>query len=117
MFDRLLRLFARAGDRDSVAALDDRELADLGLTRDQALNLARLPAWVPDRVAAMGRLFGLAEADLIRDRGLWEDLLLTCRDCRQLAACRRLLDRDDRPEPTEAAFCPNAARFALPSAV
>lgn len=116
MLERVRRFFAMATDVDEVELLSDRELADLGLSRDQARNLARLPDDVPGRIAAMGRIFGLTEADLVRDRGEWEELLLTCNACREQGACRRLLARADTADPTEASFCPNAGRFAFASA-
>ncbi len=113
MFERLKRLWARSGEADALAALSDRDLADLGLGRDQALNLMRLPDDVPGRVAAMGAIFGLSEAELTRDRGQWEDLLHTCAACRATGPCRRFLDRGAAADPAEADFCPNAAAFAF----
>lgn len=115
MLERVRRFFARATGLDEVEQLSERELADLGLSRDQARNLSRLPDDVPGRIAAMARIFGLTEADLIRDRSEWEELLLTCNACRAQGACRRLLDRAETADPTEAGFCPNAGRFAFAS--
>lgn len=112
MFERLRRLWARSADLDAVAALNARELADLGLSRDQALNLVRLPDEVPDRVVAMGAIFGLSEDELTRDRGQWEELLVTCGRCRETLACRHLLEVAQMAGPAQAGFCPNAERFA-----
>jgi hypothetical protein len=117
MFERIRRLWARAADLDAVAALSDRDLADLGLSRDQALNLVRLPDDVPGRVAAMGAIFGLTEAELARDRGLWEDLLVTCNGCSHTVACRHLLELGEMAQPAHAGFCPNAGRFAVAARV
>jgi hypothetical protein len=113
MFERIRRLWARAADEDAIIALSDRDLADLGLSRDQALNLVRLPDDVPGRVAAMGAIFGLSEDELIRDRDQWEELLVTCNQCRETVACRHLLEVGDMATPTQAGFCPNAGRFAF----
>ena len=113
MFETIRRLWSRATDEDAIMALSDRELADLGLSRDQALNLVRLPDDVPGRVAAMGAIFGLSEADLTRDRAQWAELLQTCAACRETGACRRFLDLGAAADPAEAAFCPNAAAFAF----
>lgn len=115
MLDRIRRFFARAADIRAVEALSDRELADLGVSRDQAMNLVTMPDDVSGRIAAMARIFGLTEADLTRDRGEWEEVLMTCHACRELGACRRLLADPDRATPTQAAFCPNSGRFALPA--
>ena len=117
MLDRIRallgELLARQRKLSEIARLSDRDLADLGVSRDQAERLAALPDDVPGRVLAMARIFDLTEADLTRDRGAWDEVLTTCHACRELAACRRLLARGDRADPTEAAFCPNAAVFAL----
>jgi hypothetical protein len=113
MFDRIRRLWARAADVEAIGALSDHDLADLGLSRDQALNLVRLPDDVPGRVAAMGAIFGLTEEELTRDRGQWEELLMTCSSCREGAACRHFLDLGDRADPADAGFCPNAGTFAF----
>lgn len=114
MFNRIRRFFELARDADAVAALSERELADLGVSRDQALNLVSLPPDVPGRVAAMGRIFGLSEQELTRDRVAWRELLETCHHCRALPACRRFLGQRPGGEGARheaAGFCPNRASF------
>ena len=112
MLERLRRLFETRRDLAEVAMLSDRELTDLGVSRDQAMQLAALPDDVPGRVAAMGRIFGLSEAELTRDRAQWTGLLTVCQSCRELRACRKLLDRADSASPADAGFCPNWTEFA-----
>ncbi|MFN3953692.1 MAG: DUF1127 domain-containing protein [Pararhodobacter sp.] len=121
MFNRIRRFFELARDADAVASLSERELADLGVSRDQALNLVSLTHDVPGRVAAMGRIFGLSEMELTRDRVVWRELLETCHHCRALPACRRLLGRHPGGEDARreaAGFCPNRPGFeqSLPTA-
>lgn len=112
MLERLRRLFTQYRDLSEVAALSERELIDLGVTRDQALQLAALPDDVPGRVAAMGRIFGLSEADLSRDRAVWSEMLTVCQSCRELPRCRKLLDQGQIAAPADAGFCPNWSQFA-----
>ena len=112
MLELLQRLVSRHRDLSEVAQLNARELADLGVTRDQAMQLAALPDDVPGRIAAMGRIFGLTEAELSRDRAVWAELLAVCHACRELKACRHLLDRADAAAPADAGFCPNWTQFA-----
>jgi len=116
MLDRLRAILRRHRNLAELNGLSDRDLADLGVSRSQAEQLAALPEAVADRVIAMGRVFGLTESELTRNRGEWEELLATCRSCTDLPACRRFLARaqdEGTADPTEAAFCPNSARFAL----
>lgn len=110
MMERFLMLFRRSRDRNELMALSDRELADLGVSRAQALELVNLPDDVPARVAAMGRLFGLGEAELTANRDLWHELLETCHHCAALPTCARFM-ASGAPEPANAGFCPNRAEF------
>lgn len=112
MIEKLQRLFRQYRDLSEVATLSERDLADLGVSRDQAMQLAALPDDVPGRVTAMGRIFGLSEAELTRDRAVWTELLAVCQSCRELKSCRRLLDRADAAAPADAGFCPNWTQFA-----
>ncbi len=41
----LRRLLARLAENDELLALGDRELRDIGLTRDEAVELAAKPPW------------------------------------------------------------------------
>ncbi len=45
LFDRLLAWQARARERRWLAAMDDRQLRDLGIDRTDALEEARKPFW------------------------------------------------------------------------
>ncbi len=110
MFERIRYLWKRAADEEAVLALSERELADLGVSRDQALALVRMPPEVPERVAAMAKIFGVTEADLAGNRADWEELLTTCAACAETRICRRFLARDER-DPANARFCPNAPHF------
>lgn len=107
----LQQLLKRYRDLSVIAELSERELADIGVSREQALHLAAMPRDVPGRITAMARIFGIAEEALQRDRAAWMEMLEVCDGCRELPACRRLLMLGDFATPEEAGFCPNRACF------
>lgn len=115
MFDRIRAMIRQWQDVEAVAALDDRALADLGVSRDQAAALARLPAEVPARMAAMAAIFGVTEAVLRRDHAQWVEAMETCGHCGEGVACRRMLDRarvlDGSVSDADVGFCPNAGTW------
>lgn len=111
MLDKLRAIVRRHRDLTELAALSPRELADLGLSRDEAMTLATLPDDVPGRVSAMARVFGVDEATLTQDRNTWHGLLETCATCQVLPTCARFMAHPG--DSAEAAgFCPNAGMFA-----
>ncbi|MDP3195200.1 DUF6455 family protein [Tabrizicola sp.] len=112
MFARIRALIDRLHDVQEVNALSDRDLDDLGMTRDQVLDFLRMPRDINDRVTAMGAIFGLPETELKRDHGLWVEILSTCGHCADRGACARLLAKGDQAQPTEATFCGNREAFA-----
>lgn len=112
--ERFLRLFRLSRDVHEIDALSDRDLADLGVSRIEALQLASLPDDVPVRVREMATLFGIPSAELLADRRLWHELLHSCNQCADVALCHRLIARPEPEEPVDTAsltFCPNRATF------
>ncbi|MCA8883471.1 MAG: DUF1127 domain-containing protein [Rhodobacter sp.] len=112
MMERFMKLFRRSRDLHDIRAMSDRDLADLGVTRAQAEALTALPDDVPGRVAAMGRVFGLSEDTLTRQRDLWNEMLHSCHHCQDLATCERTMVNRITGEIPEVGFCPNAGAFA-----
>lgn len=112
MLKRIRALAGRAQGLRQVASLSDRALADAGLSRDQAEAFVSMPRDVPERVAAMARLFGLGAGEVMADRASHIQLLLTCAECLDRAACRQVLDRGPLSRPRDADFCLNKRRFA-----
>lgn len=111
MFERIRALIDRLHEVQEVNALSDRDLDDLGMSREQVLDFLRMPRDISERVPAMGAIFGLSEAELKRDHGLWVDLLSTCGHCADRGACTSLLAKGDMAQPSEATFCGNRAAF------
>jgi len=112
VIERLRTIARRHRDLRELSGLSDRELIDLGVTRDQAMTLATLPDDVPGRVAAMGQVFGVGEAELHHNRDAWNAMLETCAHCGALPACRRLMTEDHKSATAAVEFCPNAGAFA-----
>ena len=112
MFDRIRALVHRLHDEQQINALTDRDLNDLGLSRDQLLDFLRMPQDITDRVTAMAAIFGVPEADLKRNYPQWIDLLTTCGHCSDRGACRKVLDKGSDARPEETTFCLNRPVFA-----
>jgi uncharacterized protein YjiS (DUF1127 family) len=117
MFERFHKMIDRWRDQAWLENLDERDLADLGVTRDQALHLARLPADVPGRMQAMAAIFGLDAATLQQDRPALAEMSENCATCGETRACRRTLDRarvlDGSVSAADCGFCPNAGSFRI----
>ena len=109
MLDRIRALIAHLHDVQEVNSLNDRDLSDLGMSRDQVLAFLRMPHDVTDRVTAMGAIFGIPAADLKRDHAQWVDLLTTCGQCADRARCASVLAGGK--DKAEASFCPNLPTF------
>lgn len=112
MFDRIRTLIKRLHDVTDVNALSDRDLADLGISRDQLFDFLRMPQDIASRVTAMAAIFGVPEDQLKRNYPQWVDLLTTCGHCSDRSACARVLDQGIDADPAEASFCGNRSVFA-----
>lgn len=111
MFERIKALIARWQDLKEIEALSDRDLDDLGMSRAQVEAFARMPHDVPDRVTAMAKIFGLSEDEVRADHGKWLELLETCGQCGDRAACKLVLERGELSRPRDCGFCLNAGSF------
>jgi hypothetical protein len=112
MLERIRDFMLRWRELQEIEALTDRDLDDLGMTRDQVETFARMPRDTASRMAAMAALFGIPAADLKRDHALYQEMLCTCGTCSDRAACALVLERGELARPSDCAFCPNAASFA-----
>lgn len=111
MFERIRALIARWQELKEVDSLSDRDLDDLGMTRDQVRAFALMPEDVQDRVTAMGRIFGISEADLKRDHAMWIELLESCGQCYDRGACGLALAQSDLTRAADCGFCRNRDNF------
>ena len=111
MLEVIRQMIDRWREEKAVAALGARDLAELGMTRDQVLTLIRMPTDTPQRVVAMGRVFGLSEGALKKDRSQWLNMVECCAECRDRGACALLLQKGTLANPRDAAFCPNHPSF------
>ena len=116
MFERIRSLIDRLHEVQEVNSLSDRDLDDLGMSREQVLGFLRMPRDISERVAAMGKIFGLSEVELKRDHSQWVYLLTVCGQCADRAACAHVLAKGDKAQPSETHFCGNRATFGTLSA-
>lgn len=116
MLDRIFAFLDRWRQLQSVEAFTDRDLADLGLSRDQVRAFLSMPADVTDRVGHMARIFNVPDMALRASHADYLHLLETCAECRDRASCSLALSKGDITRPADAAFCPNAPVFAARSA-
>lgn len=89
--------------------MDAAEIAALGISRGDLIDVAMMPAEQVQRMRTMGALHGV---DVSRDLSprAQAEVALTCAHCRDAARCHRDLsahvtDRD------ALAYCPNAAKY------
>lgn len=92
---------------------DDRDLADLGLSRMDYDLLATSQPGARARMEALAARFGITPEMIDADRGMALDLSEVCGHCAEAGACQRALDGKGE-FATER--CPNAARYAEMSA-
>ena len=112
MFDRIRALIDRLHEVQEVNALSDRDLDDLGMSREQVLAFLKMPRDISERVTAMGKIFGISGVELKRDHAQWVDLLTVCGHCADRAACSRVLGKGLLAQPSDAPFCGNRVTFA-----
>jgi hypothetical protein len=112
MRDRLLALFARWRALQEIEVMSERDLADLGMTRDQILDFASAPADTEQRMAAMARIFGLSMDELRREYATYLDMVQTCGHCSARRQCSDTLAHAAQAHPEDCGFCPNARDYA-----
>jgi uncharacterized protein YjiS (DUF1127 family) len=93
-------------------ALDDGQLSDLGITREQIPVLVGAYPLSAELLTRMLARLGITEEAIARDPGLRSELERTCSFCFLRRECRRYLElpADASPEGYRT-FCPNAAKL------
>ncbi|MDR0808264.1 MAG: DUF1127 domain-containing protein [Gemmobacter sp.] len=112
MRERLQAVFARWRSLNEIAALSGRDLHDMGMTRHQAEDFARMPADTTARLVKMAAIFGLTEAELQAEHNAWLEMVQTCGHCGVRRECAGVLGHAETAHPDECGFCPNAAEYA-----
>ena len=112
MFERIRALIDRLHEVQEVNALSDRDLDDLGMSREQVLGFLKMPRDISERVTAMGKIFGVSELELKRYHAQWVDLLTVCGHCADRANCAKVLAKGAAAQASEAGFCGNRGSFA-----
>lgn len=112
MRERLLALFARWRALQEIGAMSERDLADLGMTRDQILDFASVPADTEQRMATMAGIFGLSLDEVRREYATYLDMVQTCGHCGARRQCADTLAHADESRPEDCGFCPNARDYA-----
>ena len=112
MFERIKAVAEKWQSLKEVDSLTERDLDDLGMTRDQVYRFIRMPADIGDRVKHMAAIFGLSEADVQKDHTSYVEILERCGTCTDRAACSKVLALGDAARPEQCDFCRNARTFA-----
>lgn len=116
MLSQLQHMINRWRTEGELDRLSDRDISDIGISRDELKEIVRLPADSPERMAAMARVFGLTEAEIKRDRGEYLELLEICGHCGHRGECGRALQNAVTAQPEDMGFCPNAPTYAAKAA-
>ncbi|WP_235840968.1 DUF1127 domain-containing protein [Cereibacter ovatus] len=111
MLERVRAFFDQWHRLQEVHALTDRDLEDLGITRWQIEQFARMPENVGDRLLQMAQVFGLDPVALQHDYADYLDLLEVCTHCGSVKACKCALADADHLRPEDCGFCPNARTY------
>ena len=111
MFERIKALMERWHDVKEINELSQRDLDDLGMSRDQVQAFVRMPHDIGERVKHMAAVFGISDAELQANHDAYIDILSTCGNCRDRARCTHLLAQGAEASPLEASFCLNYDTF------
>jgi uncharacterized protein YjiS (DUF1127 family) len=90
--------------------LNDGDLADIGISRDQIAAVARSQE-APQLLRQMLQKLEIADEVLARHPGLREELGRICRTCGARDHCRRWL-RQEQTDDSYRDFCPNESELA-----
>jgi uncharacterized protein YjiS (DUF1127 family) len=100
----------QAALEQELQRLNDGDLQDIGISRDQIAAVARSQD-APQLLRQMLQKLEIAEGVLARYPGLRESLGRVCRTCGARDHCRRWLRQEQRDEAYRD-FCPNESELA-----
>ena len=101
---------SRSQAHQELAALDDRQLDDIGLVRDELVLAVAGAAEAPERVGMMAGWLGIDPQAFEARRPLLNDMVKRCAACRSKVICAWWLAEGGAPDAYRE-FCPNAGRF------
>ncbi|MDE3027726.1 MAG: DUF1127 domain-containing protein [Paracoccaceae bacterium] len=110
MFELLKEKLAQAREVREIEAMDPRELDEIGLSRDDLINIAETPNAVCRRMEAMAAVHGIDAETMNQNRVDYGQLLAKCRHCGQTAHCADFLG-DANVAGDGAEFCPNHSDY------
>lgn len=111
MFEWIRRNTDRRRNLREIAALDERDLADIGLGREALEHLVVTNPGVYEQMDRMGALHGLTHSDLQNDRAEFAALVAVCEDCAAKSRCQGALGRAET-SVADVGFCPNHGAYA-----
>ena len=113
-FDEFVRAMSRILHAPVTEKLEDRDLADLGLSRSDLAMLRSGEPGAHERITAMARQFGLQQSDLNTHLEISLALAENCGHCQEAKTCHKALQRGEAlPEDK----CPNAGIYRSLSGV
>jgi hypothetical protein len=106
----LTERLGRSQAHQELAALDDRQLDDIGLGRDELVLAVAGAAEAPERVGMMAGRLGIDPQAFEARRPLLNDMVKRCAACRSKVICAWWLAEGGARDAYRE-FCPNAGRF------
>ena len=91
MFAKLKELMTRQKLVSRAQDMSARDLADLGVSREQLIGLVKLPEAVPARMAQMATVFDADLNTLQRSRDTFLQAVEACHHCNEARTCRETL--------------------------
>ncbi|MDE3079815.1 MAG: DUF1127 domain-containing protein [Paracoccaceae bacterium] len=110
MLERLKAMLDHHREHLEIAQMSERDLDDIGLTREQLLNVVDTPEEVSRRVLQMAARHGISEHELESYRQDFAILLDNCAHCHSVGKCGRML-ADPTQTAEDATFCPNHEEY------
>lgn len=112
MFAKITAMFERWEQRREIEDLSDREVADMGLSRDDLMDFMHIPPDSAERLAAMAALLGMSPAMLHASYGEYLERLYDCGHCRDRKVCAGVLAQGQAVTPGDVPYCRNAGGIA-----
>ena len=100
----------RSRDHEELAALDDRQLEDIGIQRGELMLVVAGAADASERIGIMASRLGIEPEALEARKPLLNEMTKRCAACRTKLLCAWWLAEGGGDDAFRE-FCPNAGRF------